>query len=284
MVVTVIAIVAVIAVLMAIRPRSHRQDMTAMNGPANGLSLSLAQNPDQGPERSAPRSPAQSKQDSANAQVGAFTISAPVAASPPTLTEQPIQGEDDFRRRFPGEWSFLKDDRGRIRTIAGGPMRVQASDTTKIPGIVSLLAPLLDLVPEQVLSRGVRANGITEASQTFELDQVVDGYEVFGGILRIHARIGDGAVYIVDNLTQPVGDYNRQVSVTAADSENILRQKYPEASQIKMIRGPVLWTGSQTQLAWIFNVSFNLPRFHTAQVLVGASNGDILSELPATTE
>lgn len=189
----------------------------------------------------------------------------------------PINSPHQFSERFPGGWSFDRNSRGRIRSISGGLMNVGLKTPQELPAFVQMLAPLLDVPPAELLATPVQINGVTDASKTFELKQTKDGLEVYGGMIRIHTRSADGAVYIVDNLTWPVSGYNKVPAVTQQQAAAVIQEKFGTDADVRFNRGPVIFANTAAELAWVFNVT-TIPQRQGLVVVVGASSGQILSE------
>jgi len=219
--------------------------------------------------------PAASKTATAQAQAPAQQASP--GQSPGTPSPAPVRNESDFLQRFPGPWTFNRNTRGRIQSFSGALMNVGAKSEADVPALMRMIAPMLDVPAEQMLAAPVTVNGVTGASKTFELKQTVDGIEVFGGIIRVHTRSSDGAVYIVDNLSHPVGGYNKMPSVTQQQAAQIVADKFGAGAEVRFNRGPVLFANGATELAWVFNV-MTTPHRQTLLLVVGASSGQILSE------
>ena len=212
------------------------------------------------------------------------------AASPPArdtagtpsatpATAAPITNENEFRTRFPGQWQIVNNSRGRPTSISGGPMLIGVKNEADVQNLTRTLAPLFGVKPEQLLEGQPTVTGVTDASRTYELKQTVDGVEVFGGVIRFHTRTSDGAVYIIDNMTEPVKGFSRQPTVTQQQAEQVLRSKYgAQAQLITFNRGPVVYAGKITELAWVFNAKFGAPNHQNIMAVVGAISGEILRE------
>lgn len=188
-----------------------------------------------------------------------------------------IDSEPKFRERFPGAWSFDRNSRGRLRSISGPGMDVHLNTPADVPNFLRMIAPLLDVPADEMLAQPVQVNSVTSATQTFELKQVKDGLEVFGGVIRIHARKADGAVYIVDNLTSSVSGYNAVPAVSQSQAEDAIKSKYGAAATTRFVRGPVIFANQGTELAWVFTVQTVAHR-QKLLIVVGAASGRILSE------
>ncbi|MDZ4661455.1 MAG: hypothetical protein SGJ18_07515 [Pseudomonadota bacterium] len=220
-----------------------------------------------------------SNEESSNS--GQNTQSSQSAAEAPSL----VANEAEFRKKFQGNWVFGRSPMGRISYISGGIINADVRVKGRAASLIEALSPTLDVPAEQLEEQVLNETTKTELSRVTEFKQKVDGFEVYHSQVTLHSRETDGAVFIINNDSKKVGDYNSVPRLSAAKAQNILVSKYgSDLNKLELKRGPVIFVGNDgaTELVWIFEAKFGAPKYHGMEVAVGAESGLVLSEIPTT--
>lgn len=195
-----------------------------------------------------------------------------------------VQNESEFKQRFPGNWTFGRSLRGKIDYISGGNINFDVREKGQAAKLMTALSPTLGVPAEQLEEQKLNETTKTELSRVTEFKQMVDGLEVYNGQVTIHSRETDGAVFMINNDSKKVGDFNRVPRISAIKAQSVLESKYGSVEHLELKRGPVIFVSDEgaTELAWVFEVKFGAPKFHGLEAVVGAETGFVLSETPTT--
>jgi hypothetical protein len=201
----------------------------------------------------------------------------------PRARPEPITTKEKFLKKYPGNWVFGEGKNGGISYISGATIDANITDEARAQSFAESIAPLFSVPPEQ-LANETKMIAETKMSKAYQTSQTVDGFVVYQGMLVVHTRTSDGAVYIVNNDLKDVGPYNRVPAITPADGEAIIRAHYGvNLISVTLKAGPVIFASlPPTELAFIFHVEINGKTYHTLEVVVGAESKKILAETSTT--
>ena len=205
-------------------------------------------------------------------------------ADPDARIEQPrvnaqrepasISSEEAFTKAYPGNWTFKREN-GRLNFIAGGNIPAAGNNKESVREFVVRIAPLLG-VPAAQIEPEVKETSRSALSVMFLAEQRSGDFSVYQGNLSIQARNADGAIYLVNNQLRDVGIYNKSIRVSSDDAQKIIEKKYfNEIDKIALVKGPLIFAKERdnTELAWVFNVTFNSPQYQAFEVVIGADSG-----------
>ncbi|MDZ4663124.1 MAG: hypothetical protein SGJ18_16055 [Pseudomonadota bacterium] len=190
-----------------------------------------------------------------------------------------ISSEEAFLNIYPGNWTFKREN-GHLNFIAGGNIPAAGNDKDSVKKFVTKIAPLLG-VPAEQFEPEFKETSRSALSVMFLVEQRSDGFSVYQGNLSVQARNVDGAVFLINNQMRDVGPFNKSPRLSSGDAQKIIEKTYfNEIDKIALVKGPVIFARERdkTELAWVFNVTFNSPQYQAFEVVIGAQSGQELHQ------
>lgn len=200
---------------------------------------------------------------------------------PPSASQiQKLSSERQaFITKYPGNWVFHETKTGAIQSLMGGTLPGVALNSETALSFLREIAPLLGADPQNLRLTLIQPDG-SARSQSFRVEQVIEGYKVYQGYATLigNKKTGDG--YIVNSSLRSVQYDGHKPLVTALQAEENLLSKFAlEAGDAGLINpDPVLFekTPGNSELAWVFTADLRGEPSGAHEVVVSAVTGEIL--------
>lgn len=185
--------------------------------------------------------------------------------------------ESLFKQKFPGDWTFTKDESGNVFRISGHRMDKKPLEVAdEVVGILGLPVQATSFV-EKDWERGV-----ADPTKTVYLEQQFLGMPVYLGYFKAGVSQRDGAIFMINlNVRQVRSDDSVDVSVSGQQARDVVEKHFASNKkfEIKSNRGPLFYAEADPhEPIWVFNVMIYEPRFDTIEVGIGARSGTVRFE------
>ncbi len=171
-------------------------------------------------------------------------------------------------------WQAVQDDSGQITGWVGDG---DVSSSDGIWGWAKELAPLFGVTPNQIAQPQVSDAGTIGTN--YYLQQVVNGYEVYGAALQVFVNKQTGRVYQINDHLREVREFDTTIQVSREEARQKAIDHFqgdsPQEINPSKYPNPQLYVGrdNSQQLGWIFDIKTDN---NVMNVIVGAIDGQIL--------
>jgi hypothetical protein len=182
-----------------------------------------------------------------------------------------------FKKKFPGEWQFTKDQFGNVFRVSGDRMNRKPLDVAaEVAGISGLPVQATSFVEKDW------ERGLTDPTKSVYLEQQFLGMPVYLGYFKAGVSQRDGAIFMINLNLRPVRtDDSVTVSFSAEQARNEVERHFANKKkfEIKANRGPLFFAEADPhEPVWIFNVVIYEPSFDAIEIGIGASSGAVRFE------
>lgn len=169
-----------------------------------------------------------------------------------------------FKKKFPGEWQFTKDQFGNVFRVSGDRMNRKPLDVAaEVAGISGLPVQATSFVEKDW------ERGLTDPTKSVYLEQQFLGMPVYLGYFKAGVSQRDGAIFMINLNLRPV---RTDDSVTVSFLPNRLGMRsrgtlLTKKFEIKANRGPLFFAEADPhEPVWIFNVVIYEPSFDAIEI------------------
>lgn len=182
-----------------------------------------------------------------------------------------------FKKKFPGEWQFTKDQFGNVFRVSGDRMNRKPLDVAaEVAGISGLPVQATSFVEKDW------ERGLTDPTKSVYLEQQFLGMPVYLGYFKAGVSQRDGAIFMINLNLRPVRtDDSVNVSFSVEQARNEVERHFASNKkfEIKSNRGPLFYAEADPHEAvWVFNVMIYEPRFDAIEIGIGARSGTVRFE------
>lgn len=206
------------------------------------------------------------------------TTALAVSAGKPKDLESFLVAMDPAGERF-----VSRNDNGRVTQISRLSIKGQSETPERMLDFARTVAEYAGTPPEQVVPSPTQLED-TPFSKAKQYDQEYEGYEVFGGYMKVFTKTSDGSVYFVANETKDVGDIDLRIKYSFEEAKSIALNKYADKDGESVTNNPskpVIFNirPGQSELAWEVQVQIQGPLFDRRHILISATSGMILKDI-----
>lgn len=200
----------------------------------------------------------------------------------PQAPNRKVAGVNDdfealFKEKFPGKWTFTKDESGNVFRVSGDRMNKKPLDVaTEVAGISGLPVQATSFVEKDW------ERGLADPTRAVYLEQQFLGMPVYLGYFKAGVSQRDGAIFMINLNLRPVrADDSVNVSVSVEQARNEVEKHFASKKkfEIKSNRGPLFFAEADPhEPVWIFNVMIYKPGFDAIEIGIGARSRTVRFE------